>query len=146
MDREAGAIAPGEILLGKYCVEHVLGQGGMGVVIAARHIDLSELFAIKLMLSQALTNTEAIDRFLREARASARLKGEHVAKVHDVGRLPTGELYMVMEHLVGSDLSMLLRREGPMPVEQAVLLVLQACDALAEAPPPFLSDGIDCRA
>ena len=97
-------VASGQILPGKYRVERVLGQGGMGVIVAARHLDLDELSAIKLMLPSALAGGEAVERFLREARAAAKLKGEHVAKVQDVGRLPDGTPYMIMEHLAGADL------------------------------------------
>jgi serine/threonine-protein kinase len=123
----------GDVLAGKYRVERVLGVGGMGIVVAARHIDLHELRAIKLMLSDFALHPEAVERFLREARAAARLKSEHVAKVHDVGRLETGAPYMVMEHLEGCDLQQLLRSQGPLQLEIAVTYVLQACEALAEA-------------
>src|SRR6187549_3477435 len=91
----------GDILLGKYRVERVLGQGGMGTVVAARHIELGELFAIKLMLLAALDHREAVERFLREARAAARLRSEHVVRVNDVGRLDNGAPYMIMEFLNG---------------------------------------------
>ncbi|HZF55004.1 MAG TPA: hypothetical protein VE093_40415 [Polyangiaceae bacterium] len=76
----AAAVRPGEVLAGKYRVERVLGAGGMGVVAAAEHIDLHERVAIKLMLPEALENPEAVERFLREARAAVKIKGEHVAK------------------------------------------------------------------
>lgn len=123
----------GDVLLGKFRIERVLGRGGMGLVVAARHVALDELFAMKLMHPEMLSNPEAIERFVREARASARLKGEHVARVHDVGRLENGAPYMLMEHLVGDDLSGLLDKRGALPVREAVHYVLQACDAIAEA-------------
>lgn len=126
-------VQSGDVLLGRYRVEHVLGQGGMGVVVAARHLNLGELFAIKFLLPNAVENPQAVERFLREARAAARLKSEHVAKVVDVGTLETLAPYMVMEHLAGSDLRELLRKRGPLPVDEAVTYVLQACDALEEA-------------
>jgi serine/threonine protein kinase len=126
-------VAPGDVLLNKYCVERVLGRGGMGIVVAVRHIDLDELFAIKLMLPSEMENAEAVERFLREARAAAKLKGEHVAKVQDVGRLPDGTPYMVLEHLTGSDLKQRIRKGGPIAVEDAVTYVLQACETLREA-------------
>src|SRR5262245_55712248 len=119
MEGRGAAIAVGDVLLGKYRVERTLGKGGMGVVLAARHIDLDELFAIKLMRDPEAT-AEAIERFLREARAAAKLKGEHVARVQDVGRLPDGTPYMVMEHLTGSDLKHVLRERGPLPPAEAV--------------------------
>lgn len=135
MDAHAYAmpIAPGTMLAGRYQVERVLGKGAMGVVVAARHIELGELFAIKLLLPQTAAQPQAVDRFLREARAAARLKSEHVVKVTDVGRLENGSPYMVMEHLTGTDLQQLVRTGGPLPVEEAVTYVLQACDAIAEA-------------
>jgi serine/threonine-protein kinase len=126
-------LPPGAILAGKYRIERALGQGGMGVVMAARHIELGELFAVKFLLTDTTTNTEAMERFLREARASARLKGPHIAKVHDVGRLETGAPYMIMEHLEGADLKTLLLERGPLPTGEAAAYVLQACEAMIEA-------------
>ncbi|MBK9266172.1 MAG: protein kinase [Polyangiaceae bacterium] len=123
----------GEILLGKYRVERVLGQGGMGVVVAARHVHLGELFAIKMLLPSGLSHPDAVERFLREARAAAKLKGEHVARVHDVGILEDGAPYMVMEHLAGNDLKQIVKSRGGLPLEEAALYVYQACEAVAEA-------------
>ncbi|WP_437729269.1 serine/threonine protein kinase [Sorangium sp. So ce861] len=123
----------GDVLLGKYTVERVLGRGGMGMVVAARHRELGELFAIKMLLPRALADAQAPELFLREARAAVRLKGEHIVRVHDVGRLETGAPYMVMEHLVGSDLQQIVVERGPLPVREAVDYVLQVCNALAEA-------------
>jgi serine/threonine-protein kinase len=88
----------GTILLGKYRVERVLGRGGMGVVVAVRHIELDELFALKVLHPDIVSDAQTASRFLREARAAARLTSEHVAKVHDVGRLEDGLPYMIMEH------------------------------------------------
>src|SRR5690349_9939640 len=129
----ASPVSPGDILAGKYRVERVLGVGGMGVVVAATHMDLRERRAIKFMLPAQLDDAEAVERFLREARATSRLKGEHIAKVHDVGRLENGAPYMVMEYLTGGDLRVLLKKRGSIPPHEAALYVLQACEALAEA-------------
>jgi serine/threonine-protein kinase len=105
----------------------------MGVVVAARHEELGQLVAIKFVRDQALGNAEAVERFLREARAAVKLRSEHVARVLDVGKLESGAPYMVMEFLEGSDLSQVLEADGPMPLAKAVALVLQACEAVAEA-------------
>jgi len=126
-------VQPGEVLLGKYRVERVLGQGGMGIVVAARHVQLGELFAIKMLLPDALLHAEAVERFLREARASAKLKGEHVARVHDVGSLENGSPYMVMEHLDGHDLKQVVKSRGGLPLDEVALYAYQACEAVAEA-------------
>jgi serine/threonine-protein kinase len=126
-------VAPGDILAGKYRVEHILGRGAMGLVVAARHLELGELFAVKLLLPEAAAHPQAVERFLREARAAARLKSEHVAKVTDVGRLTDGSPFMVMEHLSGTDLQQHVRKHGPLPAADVVMLALQACEALSEA-------------
>jgi eukaryotic-like serine/threonine-protein kinase len=126
-------VREGDILAGKYRIDKILGEGGMGVVVAAHHIHLDEKVAIKFLLPEALRNAEAVARFAREARAAVKIKSEHVARVSDVGTLETGAPYMIMEFLEGWDLSALVHRTGPLPVEQAVEFVLQACEALADA-------------
>ncbi len=123
----------GTVLAHKYRVERVLGEGAMGVVLLARHLQLDELVAIKLPLSSALQSADAINRFVREARAAVKIKSEYVARVSDVGTLDSGEPFIVMEYLQGQDLATLLKQQGPLPMEQAVEFVLQACEALAEA-------------
>jgi serine/threonine protein kinase len=125
-------VNPGDILAGKYRVERVLGAGGMGVVVQATHLELDERVALKFLLPEALENAEAAARFVREARAAVKIKSEHVARVIDVGRLENGAPYMVMEFLEGADLNALIER-GPLPIEDAIDYVIQACDAMAEA-------------
>ena len=127
------SLRPGQILGGKFRVERVLGEGGMGVVVAATHLALNQLVAIKLMLPQALVHAENVERFEREARAAVRLKSEHVARVSDVGRLDDGSPYIVMEYLQGQDLDAVVEAGGVMPIETAVDYVLQACEAVGEA-------------
>lgn len=126
-------VAEGQLLAGKYRVERVLGQGGMGVVVAAHHVVLDETVAIKFLLPEALESAEAVARFEREARAAVKIKSEHVARVTDVGRLETGAPYMVMELLRGQDLDELLRERGPLPLADVADYVLQAGEAIAEA-------------
>ncbi len=125
--------SPGDVIATKYVVERVLGVGGMGVVVAARHLQLGQRVAVKFMLAEALGASGAVARFMREARASVSLSSEHVAKVLDVGVLESGAPYMVMEYLDGIDLSEVLRRSGPMGISDAVGAVLQACEGVAEA-------------
>jgi eukaryotic-like serine/threonine-protein kinase len=123
----------GQILAGKYLVEQVLGIGGMGVVVAAKHIQLDQKVAIKYLLPAALLNPEVVERFAREARAAAKIRGEHVARVIDVGQFDDGAPYMIMEHLEGHDLAKHLELHGPLPFEDAVRYLLETCEALAEA-------------
>ncbi len=126
-------IRPGEVLAGKYRVERVLGQGGMGVVVAATHLRLDELVAIKLLLPDIAQSQETVERFAREARAASKIKSEHVARVTDVDTRPDGSTYMVMEYLEGSDLGAHVRPGEPLEVEEAVGYLLQVCEAMAEA-------------
>ncbi len=129
----AAGIREGDVLAGKYRVERVLGAGGMGVVVAAHHIQLDERVALKFLLPEALGNSDAVARFAREARAAVKIKSEHVARIIDVGTLPNGAPYIVMEYLEGGDLAAWLKQRGVLPIEQAVEFVLQACVALADA-------------
>src|SRR5262245_55939889 len=105
----------------------------MGVVVAAKHVNLGERVAIKFLLPQAMKKAEVVERFKRESRAAARIKSEHVGRVFDVGTLDDGAPYMVMEFLEGADLSTLLKTKGAVPIDVAVEYVLQACEAIAEA-------------
>ena len=126
-------IAAGTILADKFRVERVLGQGNMGVVLLATHLQLDQQVALKFLLPSALSQAELEARFAQEARAAARIKSEHVVRVIDVSVLDDGSPYIVMEYLEGTDLAKQLARRGPMSVAQAVSHVLQACEALAEA-------------
>jgi serine/threonine-protein kinase len=126
-------VQPGAVLVDKYVVERVLGEGGMALVVAARHLQLHQTVAIKLMRSRALAFPDAVDRFIREAQTVVRLRSENVARVMDVGMLDDGTPFMVMEHLEGVDLAMVLAHRGALAMEDAVDYVLQACAAMVEA-------------
>jgi eukaryotic-like serine/threonine-protein kinase len=119
--------------VGKYRLEHVLGRGGMGIVARAHHLTLDQPVAIKLLLPGTLENEDIVQRFRREARAMVQLKSEHVSKVFDVGTLENGAPYMVMEYLEGKDLGRCLLDEKRLEPGFAVDLMLQGCEALAEA-------------
>jgi len=117
----------------KYRIERLLGEGGMGFVFEATHLQLGHRVALKVLNSAVMADREVVERFLREGRALARLSGEHIARVSDVGTLTTGEPYMVMEFLEGRDLARELSARGPMPLEEVVEYIAQTCEALAEA-------------
>jgi serine/threonine-protein kinase len=105
----------------------------MAVVVAAKHLQLRETVAVKLLHPHVLANPRSVERFLREARVTMRLRGEHVARVYDVGALEDGTPFVVMESLEGVDLGGLLRQRRRLPVREAVDYVLQACEAVVEA-------------
>jgi len=126
------ASLPGAIIDEKYRVEGVIGRGGVGLVVVATHLAMSQRVAIKMIRDDVPMQRELLDRFHREARAASMIKSEHVARVLDVGRLPTGRPYIVMEYLEGEDLEKIVTR-GALPFTIAIDLCLQACEALAEA-------------
>jgi serine/threonine-protein kinase len=130
---EIPSIPPGTVLAQKYRVIRVLGRGGMGIVVEARHVTLETRVAIKVLRSEFVAHPQAAGRFLREARAASRLTGDHVAGVLDVGTLESGEPFMVMEFLAGGDLAYHAHAEGPLPILDAVEYMTQACAAIAAA-------------
>lgn len=105
----------------------------MGVVLAVRHIALDTRMALKVMRPEVAAEPEAARRFLREARAAARIESEHVVRVFDVGTLDSGQPYMAMEHLEGMDLGRRLAERSRLSATEAIVFLLQAIDALGEA-------------
>ena len=125
-------LAPGTLVDGKYRVERELGAGGMGIVLAATHVQLGVQVALKVLNAEYAKRPLIVERFLREARASAAVRSEHVCRVTDVG-MAGDTPYMVMELLEGLDLGRVLAIDGPLPVERAVDYLLQACVGIADA-------------
>ncbi|MBX3210998.1 MAG: protein kinase [Labilithrix sp.] len=125
------AVVVGETIAGKYRVDRILGEGGMGVVVAVTHLQLGERYALKFLHGDAISPHARV-RFLREAQATVRLKSEFIVHVSDVGELENGSPYIVMEHLIGDDLGGVIRN-GPLQVADAVDYVLQACAGIGEA-------------
>lgn len=123
----------GEVFAEKYRIEHRLGAGGMGQVVAARHIELGQQVAIKILHKEVAESAEAMARFMREGQAAVRLRSTHAARVLDVGRVSSGMPYLVLEYLDGKDLSQILEEFGPLPLQEAVDYLLQACEAVADA-------------
>jgi serine/threonine-protein kinase len=125
---------PGDVLDGKYRVEHLLGEGGMGAVAKATHLLRRAPVALKFMSGAVLSMQGAVERFVNEGVAASQIDSDHVVKVFDVGRLPSGAPYLVMEYLDGLDLGQILEREGPtLPVPRAIHFTLQTLRALHTA-------------
>ena len=129
----ADKLGVGDVVGGKYLIDALLGRGGMGLVASAQHMQLKERVALKFLTGAADRVPAARSRFLREARVTAKLRGEHAARVSDFGVLDDGTPYMVMEFLEGTDLRQIIREHGALPVDVAVHYVAQACEGLAEA-------------
>jgi eukaryotic-like serine/threonine-protein kinase len=118
----------------KYRLERVIGVGAMGLVMAARHTTLDQIVAIKFLVEHRFgSQEESIARFLGEARAAARIDSDHVCRVSDVGMLPNGVPYMIMEYLEGNDLEEEIVSRGQLDLIESVDYVLQALDAMAAA-------------
>lgn len=126
-------VPEGELVGGKYTIERVFADGGMGIVCLGRHVQLDQLVAVKFLRRALSGRPTIVQRFLNEARALAALRSEHVVRVMDVGQLDSGRPYLVMGHLDGIHLDALLERDGPLSVELAISYVVQVCEPLAEA-------------
>lgn len=122
----------GLVLSRRYELIRQLGRGGMGAVYLGRHIALERKFAVKVLNRHYSSEKYAIQRFIREARATAQLHHENVVEVYDFG-INQGWIYLVMEYLDGEDLAATLRRDGPMPWHRAARVLLQVCAALQAA-------------
>lgn len=123
----------GEVFADKYRVDGLLGEGGMGVVMYAQHLELDQRVAVKFLLDDLSGQEEGAERFRREARAAAKIQSDHVVRVLDVGVLPTGERYMVMEYLEGRDLAEELADKKTFSVGVAAGFILEAIDAVSQA-------------
>jgi serine/threonine-protein kinase len=122
----------GRVVAGRYRLEARAGEGGMGVVYRARHVLIDRVVALKLIRPDLRGETHLRAWMLREARAANRVDHAHIIDIHDIGETEEGELYLVMEYLVGTSLSSELAK-GPMALARAVDILEQMCAALARA-------------
>jgi eukaryotic-like serine/threonine-protein kinase len=122
----------GRVIAGRYRLEARIGEGGMGVVYRARHVLIDRVVAVKLIRPDLRGETHLRAWMLREARAANRVDHAHIIDIHDIGETEDGELYLVMEYLVGTSLSSELAR-GSMALARGVDILEQMCAALARA-------------
>ena len=123
----------GTIIAGRYLVERMIGQGGMGTVWAGRHVTLDQLVAIKFVHPKLAGSYEALRRFDTEAKAAARIKSRHAVAVYDHGVSEGGQPYIVMEYLEGESLEQAIGRRGKLPLHEVAEIVQQAARALHAA-------------
>src|SRR5712671_1505489 len=124
----------GTVISGRFRVDDLIGQGGMGKVYRARHLALDRTIVLKMLKPQLLEDPTLVGRFEREAKAASRLNHPNVIQVLDFGRLENdGTLYIVMEHVPGKDLRLVLRDEWPLAEERLCSIMAQVCSALGEA-------------
>ena len=125
--------APGQVLAGKLRIVRLLGAGGMGAVFEVEHELTRHRRALKLLHPQMAGIPSVVERFLREASAAGRIGNRHIVETFDAGRLDTGEPYIVMELLTGRTLADVLEQRGPLSIDAACEIVIQACDAVSAA-------------
>jgi serine/threonine protein kinase len=137
--RPSGATRPGEdprvgtTLGGRYHIVRLCGEGAMGRVYEARHVDIGRRLAVKVLHSSFRHSAEVVERFRREARAASKIGHPNIVDVTDSGMTSDGAFFFVMEFLDGVDLEQLIQREGALPVERALTLAGQLCRALQAA-------------
>jgi serine/threonine-protein kinase len=122
----------GRVIAGRYRLESRIGEGGMGIVYRARHVLIDRVVAVKLIRPDLRGETHLRAWMLREARAANRVDHAHIIDIHDIGETDDGELYLVMEYLVGTPLSNELAR-GPLQLARAVDVLEQMGAALSRA-------------
>jgi eukaryotic-like serine/threonine-protein kinase len=123
----------GQTIDGRYQVEKVLGEGGMGLVYKARHTVLGKPLALKVLRPDVSKDDEIITRFRQEAQSASSIGNEHIIDISDFGTLPDGSTYFVMEFLDGIDLTGAIEQETPMRPARVVHIGKQMCRALASA-------------
>jgi serine/threonine-protein kinase len=122
-----------EILEGQFQIIQKIGTGGMGSVYKATQPQMNRMVAIKILHPKLVNRRDLTSRFRREARAMSQLTHPNTVKVFMYGELEDGSLYIVMELLEGRNLNQAVRREGPIPAERAIPILIQVCAALHEA-------------
>ena len=123
----------GALLEGRYRLERVIGQGGMGAVYLAEHVVIGKQIAVKVLSPEYSQNPGDVQRFLQEARAASLIRHDHIVDISDFGYTPQGQAYLVMEYLAGEDLAHVCVREGKMPWFRVTNVILQIGSALAAA-------------
>jgi serine/threonine-protein kinase len=126
-------LQPGQIIQDKYRIVRLIGQGGMGEVYEGENVSIRRRVAIKVLLGEAAMNADIVQRFEREAQAAGRIGNDHILEVLDLGVLPTGDRFMVMEFLDGEPLNSRIERLHQLTAEQATPLILQALAGLSAA-------------
>jgi serine/threonine-protein kinase len=123
----------GQTIDGRYRLERVLGEGGMGVVYLGHHLLLSKVVAIKVLRSDLARDKELVTRFLNEAQAASRIGNPHIVDISDFGMLPEGGAYFAMEHLAGQSLGDMLDRHSTLPLRMIAHIAKQVAEALGAA-------------
>jgi serine/threonine protein kinase len=130
---EEGSRMVGALLSGRYQIKRMCGEGGMGRVYEAEHVEIGKRVAIKVLHPAYSRTPDLVERFRREARAASRIEHPNVVNVTDFGTTEDGSLFFVMEYIEGIELGLLIHREGPLAPIRALRIAEQMCEALQAA-------------
>ncbi|HEX7598334.1 MAG TPA: protein kinase [Polyangia bacterium] len=130
---DEGSRMVGALLAGRYHIKRLRGEGGMGRVYEAEHIEIGKRVAVKVLHPAYSRTPDLVERFRREARAASRIEHPNVVNVTDFGTTAEGSLFFVMEYIEGIELGLLIHREGPLAVNHALRVTEQMCAALQAA-------------
>ncbi len=126
-------LAPGSYIQGKYKIESMIGEGGMGQVFKGVHEALDKSFAIKVLRSEVVANDKAIRRFDQEAKATSQLSHQNLCQIFDYGLTDGGMPYLVMDLLDGKDLRDVIAEQGPLEPGRVIDLFLAVTDGIDHA-------------
>jgi len=127
------SLQAGQIIEGKYRIVRLLGEGGMGAVYEGENVRIHRRVAIKVLHSAVASNVDAVQRFEREAQAAGRIGSDHIVEVIDLGNLPDGDRFMVMEYLDGESFSQRIQGRGRLSPAEASGIMIQLLEGLAAA-------------
>jgi serine/threonine-protein kinase len=125
--------AVGQVLAERYRIERLIGEGGMGQVFEARHLNINKRFAIKLLKPEVVGSAQSVQRFRQEAWAASSIGHENIVEIDDFATLPDGSVYLAMEFLEGMTVAERLRDGPPISLEEAVAVTLSVCRGLGAA-------------
>ncbi len=123
----------GEVLAERYRIVRLIGQGGMGQVYEAQHVNINRRFALKLLRPEILTDAEAVARFRQEAWSASSIGHDNIIQIDDFATLPDGKVYLAMEFLQGMSLSERLKQKPPLDVNEALTIIRQVASGLGAA-------------
>jgi serine/threonine protein kinase len=132
-EEEAPELGVGSIIDGRYKVTELIGEGGMGKVYLAEHVEIGKRVALKVLHPSYSRMPDLVERFRREARAASKIGHPNIVDVTDSGSTPDGSVYFVMEYLEGVELGSVIEREGALDIARALRITTQICRALSAA-------------
>src|SRR5258708_7431473 len=127
------SLTPGQLIDGKYRIIRLIGEGGMGAVYEGENARIRRKVAIKVLHAGVGDNAEMVQRFEREAQVAGTVGNDHILEILDLGALPGGERYMVMEYLEGVTLTDRIRAKGRLEAKEAAFLIHQVLEGLGAA-------------